>query len=91
MRLDENARPRLPRHVKFRFDPHRQCWVLLGPERVLMPDETAVAVLQRCTGDATLASIIDALASEYDADRSEVAADVTELLDGLAAQGLIAR
>ena len=89
MNFDESARPRLPRHVKLRFDPHRQAWVLLAPERVLMPDETAVEILKRCTGEATLATMLDELAAEYDADRADIAADVVQLLRDLAAQGII--
>lgn len=89
MTPDASARPKLPRHVKLRFDRHRDKWVLLGPERVLVPDDTAIAVLRRCTGEATMAEIVDGLASEFEADRDEIAADVSELLDGLRAQGLI--
>ena len=89
MSLDESARPRLPRHVKLRFDPRREAWVLLAPERVLMPDEIAVAILQRCTGEASVAEIIDALAGEYDAPRGEIAGDVLAMLQELAAQGVI--
>ena len=38
---EENV-PRLPRHVKFRFDQAREAWVVLAPEKVFMPDEIAV-------------------------------------------------
>ena len=87
--LHDGARPRLPRHVKFRFDRSRDAWVLLAPERVLMPDEIAVEILKRCTGDTTLAAVIDDLAAGYEADRNEIAGDVTEMLRGLIAQGLV--
>ena len=39
--------PRLPRHVKLRHDKARDRWLILVPERVLVPDYTAVAVLSR--------------------------------------------
>lgn len=89
MRIDEELQPRLPRHVKFRFDAAREAWVLLGPERVLMPDETAVAVLQRCDGATTVTQIAASLADEYDAPPTEIADDVIEMLRHLAAQGLV--
>ena len=34
--------PRLARGVRLRFDRVRDAWLLLAPERVLMPDEAAV-------------------------------------------------
>ena len=84
-------RPRLARHAKLRFDAARQAWVLLGPETVLMPDEIAVTVLQRCDGTATVAEVADALARDYEADREEVEGDVLDLLRDLAAKGLLDR
>ncbi len=48
--VEGGSLPRLPRHVKLRFDKARERWVVLAPERVLMPDETALEVLQRCDG-----------------------------------------
>ena len=50
LRVSEECRPALPRHVKLRFDETRQIWVILAPERVLAPDEIAVEVLQLCDG-----------------------------------------
>ena len=89
--LGEDSVPRLPRHVKFRFDKTRDQWILLAPERVLMPDEIAVEILKRCTGDAPLSRIIDDLATTFEAPRDEIAADVTEMLAGLMTQGLVER
>ena len=42
----------LPPHAKFRFDEVRQAWIVLAPERLLLPDEQAVAVLQLVDGAA---------------------------------------
>ena len=89
MSLDGQARPRLPRHVKFRFDQARNAWVLLGPERVLMPDEIATAILKRCDGETTIQGMVDDLAREYQADIDEIASDVVEMLQQLSAQGLV--
>ena len=89
MSFDQQARPRLPRHVKFRFDPHRQSWVLLGPERVLMPDEVAVDILKRCDGETTVETIVGDLARTYQAQPDEIAADVMEMLRHLSHQGMV--
>jgi pyrroloquinoline quinone biosynthesis protein D len=75
--------PRLAPGVRLKFDDARKCWVVLAPERVLIPDETALDVLQRCDGATRFDALIDALAAVYGADRSEIVADVTELLSGL--------
>ncbi len=45
--LDLDSRPRLAPGVRLKYDEARTCWVVLAPERVLMPDETALEVLQR--------------------------------------------
>ncbi len=87
--IDENAVPRLPAHVKMRFDKNRERWVVLAPERVLMPDETALDILKRCDGKATVGAIVAALAAEYDAPADVIAEDVTLLLQDLADKGLL--
>ena len=40
--VEDGPVPRLPRHIKLRFDKQRDRWVVLAPERVLVPDETAL-------------------------------------------------
>jgi pyrroloquinoline quinone biosynthesis protein D len=87
--LTEDSVPRLPRHVKFRFDRSREAWVVLAPERVLMPDEIAVEILKRCDGAASISTIIDDLARTFEADRSVVQTDVLAMLQDLADKGII--
>jgi pyrroloquinoline quinone biosynthesis protein D len=87
--ITEESVPRLPRHVKFRFDQAREAWVVLAPEKVFMPDEIAVEILKRCDGDTTLKAIIDDLAKTFEAERDTVAADVVAMLQDLADKGII--
>jgi pyrroloquinoline quinone biosynthesis protein D len=87
--LTETSVPRLPRHVKFRFDRSRETWVLLAPERVLMPDEIAVEILKRCDGAATIGAIIDDLVQTFEAERSVVQTDVMAMLQDLADKGIV--
>jgi pyrroloquinoline quinone biosynthesis protein D len=75
--------PRLAPGVRLKFDDTRQCWLVLAPERVLIPDETALEILQRCDGATRFDALVDDLAKTYGAERAEIAADVTELLAGL--------
>ncbi len=89
MVVSEASRPVLPRHAKLRFDEARQRWVILVPERVLAPDETAVEILQLCDGERTVAQIVDLLATKYAAERSAIAGDVVTMLGDLADKGFL--
>jgi pyrroloquinoline quinone biosynthesis protein D len=83
------TRPKLPAYLKLRHDAGRGRWILLAPERVLTPDQTAVAVLKLCDGNRTVEEIVEALAKEYSAAKDTIRADVIDLLQGLADKGYI--
>ena len=87
--ISDASVPRLPRHVKFRFDEARRQWLLLAPERVLMPDEIAVEIIKLCDGVATVGAISDALAAKYAAPREQVGGDVIAMLQDLADKGVM--
>ena len=70
------SRPRLPRHVRLHFDPLRQAWALLSPEKVLWPDEVSLSILRLCDGERDIAAISRTLAADYDADGVEIEQDV---------------
>lgn len=81
--LPNEACPGLAPGVRLSFDKARDRWVVLAPERVLVPDETALEILQRCNGATQLDAIVDELANAYSADRSEIESDVRDLLASL--------
>jgi pyrroloquinoline quinone biosynthesis protein D len=87
--IPPDARPRLPRGVRLIDSEAHGGKVLLAPERVFKADAIADAILQRCTGEATFAEIVDALAATYNAPRERVAADAGALLLGLADKKLL--
>jgi pyrroloquinoline quinone biosynthesis protein D len=87
--LTPEARPRLPRGVRLVHNEAQGGWVLLAPERVFKADPIAVEVVKRCTGEATLADIVDDLAKTFNAPRERVLTDVTALLQGLADKQLL--
>ena len=87
--VHHGAIPKMPTHVRLQFDQLRQKWVVLAPERVLWPDDVSVDILKLCDGTLTLSQIVDRLADDYGADRSEIDADVTEFLQGWADQRLV--
>jgi pyrroloquinoline quinone biosynthesis protein D len=77
-------------HVKFRHDETRGRWVVLAPERLLLPDEQAVEILKLVDGERSVDAVIDALAARFDAPRAVIAADVSAMLQDLADKGVLA-
>ncbi len=70
-------------HVRFRFDERRKAWIVLAPERLLMPDEHAVAILRLIDGKRDVDAIIDELAGQFDAPHDVIAGDVLPMLQDL--------
>ncbi len=85
----DDAVPGFARGVRFRFDDVRQAWIVLAPERLFMPDETAVEVLKLVDGVRSLSQIVDDLAARFDAPRAVLAADVSAMLGELAEKGVL--
>ena len=87
--VEDGSLPRLPRHVKLRFDQRRNRWIVLAPERVLMPDEIAVEILKRCNGKTSFSAIVADLAAAYEAPAEEIGEDVAEMLQDMADKGFV--
>jgi len=82
---------RLAPHIVFRFDDTRQRWIMMAPERLMLPDEQAVEILKLVDGKASVGVIVDALAARYSqAPRELIAKDVTTMLQELADKGCLA-
>ncbi len=88
-KITDASVPRLPKGVKLRFDKARDKWVILAPERVLVPDPVALEIVKRCDGKATVASIVDDLAKAFEAPREVIDKDVNALLQDLANKGMV--
>ncbi|MEA2928692.1 MAG: pyrroloquinoline quinone biosynthesis protein [Hyphomicrobiales bacterium] len=87
--VSPNSKPRLPRGVRLAHNEAQGGWVLLAPERVFKADAIAAEIVKRCTGEATVAEIVDDLAKTFDAPRERIATDVTTMLTGLIDKRLI--
>lgn len=87
--VERDTKPHMPPYLKLRHDAGRDRWVLLAPERILSPDQIAVAVLQLCDGQRTVEDIAGKLAKEYSAPVDVITSDVVDLLQGLADKGYI--
>lgn len=88
---ESDAVLRFAPHAKFRFDGVRQAWVVLAPERLLLPDEQAVEILQLIDGERTIDGIIDELVRRYEAPRDVIAGDVIKMLQDLVDKKVLRR
>ena len=81
--------PRFARGVRLHHDRARERWVVMAPERMFVPDETALEVLRLIDGTLDLDGIIDALAKKFDAPRDVIAVDVRAMAEDLQARGVL--
>ena len=87
--LSLELRPKLAPKTKLRLDPKTGKYILLYPEKGLLLNPTGAAILKRCTGEETLASIIAALALEFQSDAELLKAEVLSFVQGLLDRGLV--
>lgn len=83
MSTEQDLYPRLTRAARLRFDRQTKSYVLLSPERGLRLNESAAAILERCTGQQTVPQIVHSLlqaTSSPAAVQMEMAEDVLSLL-----------
>jgi coenzyme PQQ biosynthesis protein PqqD len=90
--IDRGARVRLAPKARLRLDQRSGKHVLLYPERGLELTATAAEVARLCTGEATVASILESLIARYpDAAPARIEAEALSFLDALDARGLLVR
>jgi pyrroloquinoline quinone biosynthesis protein D len=85
------ARPRLAAKARLRWDRKSERYMLLYPERGLVLNATAADVVRLCTGELTVAAIVDQLATKYTEQPLEaLQAEIQTFLTRLAERGLLA-
>jgi pyrroloquinoline quinone biosynthesis protein D len=89
--VDGGAVLRFAPHARFRFDQVRQAWIVLAPERLLLPDEQAVEILRLIDGERGVDTIIDELARRYEAPREVISGDVVGMLQDLVDKKVLRR
>ena len=88
--LAAGARPRLAPKVRLRWDRVEGRHMLLYPERGLALNGTAADIVQLCTGERTIAEIVDALAGKYAPEpRDAVERQVLAFLTAMVERGLV--
>lgn len=81
--------PKLSKRARLRYDEIANQWVLLWPERGLLLNDSASAIVRLCDGSRTVEQIVDELADEWSAPREEIEADVRAFLGRVEARGLV--
>lgn len=76
--------------VRLQEDRARNRWVVMAPERMFVPDETALEVLRLVDGARDEGAIVDELAAKFAAPREVIAADVGAMLSDLREKGVFA-
>jgi pyrroloquinoline quinone biosynthesis protein D len=84
--LTPDSVPKLWRMARLEFDRVRQRPVLLYPEGAVLLNDTGAAILELCDGQHTVRQIVTILSDRYHTD---VSADVTEYLAGMAERELV--
>jgi coenzyme PQQ biosynthesis protein PqqD len=84
------SRPRLADKARLRFDRKSERTMVLFPEKGLELSPTAADVVHLCTGEHTVAEIVERLLQRYSTDdRTLVEREVLEFLNTMAERCLI--
>lgn len=87
--LDGDFVPRWARGVRTRFDEVRQRWMILGPERIVVPEGPGADIAELVDGTRTVDDIIAELVDDYDADAEVIGGDTKAFLQQLLEQGYL--
>jgi pyrroloquinoline quinone biosynthesis protein D len=83
------SRPALSAKCRLRDDRLSGKTILLAPERGLVLNPSAAAILRLCDAQRTVAEIVASLVGSTGGERATIAADVKTLLETLAERGLV--
>ncbi len=84
-----DARPKLAKKVRLRFDAREGKWMVLAPERGLFLNGSAKEIVDLCDGTRTEDELVRALAEAHGAPHDVVAKDVARVLSELRARVLL--
>jgi coenzyme PQQ biosynthesis protein PqqD len=88
--IPPGASPRLSKKARLRWDPREQKYLLLYPERGLLLNEAAYAIVALCDGEHDPTRIADLLALRLGiVDHAAVRREVSAFLERLDERGLL--
>jgi len=77
---EDGRRPALRRHFGLRWNDARQGHLLVGPETVVVLNDTGAAIIRLCDGRHSVDDIVDALSTAYtEVNRDEVVSFLSRL------------
>tara|TARA_B100000683_G_scaffold146047_1_gene141575 strand:+ start:432 stop:725 length:294 start_codon:yes stop_codon:yes gene_type:complete len=89
LKVNDETKPRFPKHVRFRHNKARDEWVILAPERLVKLDPIAVEILQLVDGERQVKNIASQLSKKFNAPEETILSDVIEMLQNLSDKGFI--
>ena len=89
MTLMPTSVPVLRRGVRRQFDKTRNVPVLMAPERVIMLDDIADAIVSECDAVSSVADITARLSARFATPAEDIEGDVLAFLQELLDKGLI--
>jgi pyrroloquinoline quinone biosynthesis protein D len=88
--ISAGTRPHLAAKARLRWDRKAERWMLLYPERGLVLNPTGADVVQLCTGEHTVETIVEKLAEKYTTQpREALEQEIVTFLGRLAERGLV--
>ena len=88
--ISTSARLRLASKARLRFDRKATRYMLLYPEKGLVLNETGADILKLCTGEHTVAAIVERLAELYAPQPADaIEREVLVFLQAMVERGLI--
>ncbi len=75
--------------VRTRYDEVRERWMILGPERILLPTGPGVEIAQKIDGERSVEAIVGELAEEFEADEVAIREDTMAFLEQLKEKGYL--
>lgn len=89
MTITRTSVPALRRGVRRQFDKARNVPILMAPEKIIVLDDIADAILAECDAASSVDDIILRLSARFSAPAEEIRNDVMVFLQTLLDQGLI--
>lgn len=84
-----DARPRLTRKAKLKYDALEKRFLLLAPERGMVLSDSAAEILKRCDGTKSLSAIAEELSSATSTPVEQIERDIWAFVDELRKRGLL--
>ncbi len=82
-------KPSWVRGVRRRYDEVRERWMIVGPERILLPKGPGGAIAAKVDGDTSVEAMVEALSEEFDGPKESIWGDTVAFLEGLERKGYL--